>query len=199
MRLTISGEYPANWQAIAHDVRSAAGHRCVRCRHPFDAVGTPLSCDRVCDPKRGRTEYPLYARVPEASVGDGPHAWNVPGLNFGVHHFDGDKSNCRWWNLMPLCNSCHLSIQARVIPERQWLFDHSDWMKPYVGGFYAFWFAGRDEPRERVVALQRFFLAVGQPWLHPDQADAVRRYIAGTDGQPTGRFFGFLGEPELTP
>lgn len=180
MRLTISGEYPANWREISDATIAAADHRCVRCRHPFDPkTRQPLPCDEQCDARRGRMLVGFWV----GPMGTTPpaHDWERAGLNYGVHHFDGDKGNCRWWNLMALCNSCHLTIQARVVPERQWLFEHSEWMRPYVGGFYAYWFADRDEPRERVEALPRFFLAIGQPWLYPDLADAVRRYIAEDD------------------
>ena len=54
-----------------------------------------------------------------------------------VHHFDGDKENNKWWNLLALCQRCHLSFQARVNPEVPWMFEHSEWLKPYVAGFYA--------------------------------------------------------------
>ena len=54
-----------------------------------------------------------------------------------VHHLDLNKSNCQWWNLAPLCQRCHLSIQARVVMERYWMFEHSDWFKPYAAGYYA--------------------------------------------------------------
>ena len=30
-----------------------------------------------------------------------------------VHHFDGDKRNCEWWNLLALCQRCHLKVQAK--------------------------------------------------------------------------------------
>ena len=55
-----------------------------------------------------------------------------------VHHWDADKTNCQWWNLMALCQRCHLSIQARVKPHQPFMFEHSDWCKPYAAGFYAF-------------------------------------------------------------
>jgi len=54
-----------------------------------------------------------------------------------VHHFDGDKSNCSWWNLMALCQRCHLNIQARVDPNQPFFLSHSEWAQPYVAGFYA--------------------------------------------------------------
>lgn len=54
-----------------------------------------------------------------------------------VHHLDLDKSNCEWWNLAALCQKCHLTIQGKVILERTWMLEHSEWFKPYVAGFYA--------------------------------------------------------------
>jgi len=53
-----------------------------------------------------------------------------------VHHFDGNKSNCERWNLMPLCQRCHLSVQARVNPQVPLLFTPSTWAMPYIAGFY---------------------------------------------------------------
>lgn len=54
-----------------------------------------------------------------------------------VHHFDGDKSNCDRWNLMPLCQRCHLSVQGRVDPKNRLLTDVvSVWAMPYVAGCY---------------------------------------------------------------
>ncbi len=60
-----------------------------------------------------------------------------------VHHFDGNKSNCEKWNLMPLCQRCHLSVQSRVDPENPLLFVPSLWAFPYIAGFYE---AGRGVP-----------------------------------------------------
>ena len=54
-----------------------------------------------------------------------------------VHHLDGDKANCQWYNLAALCQRCHLHIQAKVVMQRVWAFDHSPWFVPYVAGYYA--------------------------------------------------------------
>lgn len=54
-----------------------------------------------------------------------------------VHHFVGDKSLCERWNLMALCQRCHLSVQARVDPRRPIIFDPSVWSMPYIAGVYA--------------------------------------------------------------
>ena len=62
-----------------------------------------------------------------------------------VHHLDGDKSNCRWWNLAALCQRCHLHIQAKVKMDRVWIFEHSTWFKPYVAGYYAFQYGLPDD------------------------------------------------------
>lgn len=82
-----------------------------------------------------------------------------------VHHLDGNKSNGAWWNLLPLCQRCHLSVQARVIPERPWLFAHSRWSQPYVCGFYAHYYAGQIITRADADADPDRWLHVGQPWL----------------------------------
>lgn len=65
------------------------------------------------------------------------------GYTLTVHHFDGDKSNCERWNLMALCQRCHLSVQSRVNPENALLFDPAPWSMPYIAGFYT---AGRGVP-----------------------------------------------------
>ena len=54
-----------------------------------------------------------------------------------VHHLDLNPANCEWWNLVALCQRCHLTIQSKVVMERQWMFEHSSWFKPYVAGYYA--------------------------------------------------------------
>lgn len=81
-----------------------------------------------------------------------------------VHHLDGDKANDAWWNLLALCQVCHLQVQARVIPERPWMFEHTDWFKPYVAGFYA-WQHGLHLSRSEVESTLDQWLLLGQPWL----------------------------------
>lgn len=54
-----------------------------------------------------------------------------------VHHLDGDKANCAWWNIPALCQRCHLTIQARVVLKQVWPLEHSSWFKPYAAGWYA--------------------------------------------------------------
>ena len=78
-----------------------------------------------------------------------------------VHHLDGNKSNCAWWNIVPLCQRCHLSIQARVVMQRAWLLPHSEWFKPYVAGYYAH-VHGLSEERDQVLANVDLLIARGQ-------------------------------------
>lgn len=80
------------------------------------------------------------------------------GHTLTVHHFNGDKGNCAWWNLLPLCQRCHLSIQGRVNPEQPYMFDHSDWLKPYVAGFYAWKYLGLELKRYQVEIYLDTFL-----------------------------------------
>lgn len=65
-----------------------------------------------------------------------------------THHFDGDKSNDAWWNLMALCQRCHLKVQGKVDPRIPFFLEHSEWAKPYMAGFYAKKYEGKDIPRE---------------------------------------------------
>lgn len=68
-----------------------------------------------------------------------------------VHHLDMVKSNNAWYNAIPLCQRCHLRIQAKVVMERVWFLHHSDWFKPYVAGYTAHRL-GLDDERESVMA-----------------------------------------------
>ncbi len=82
---------------------------------------------------------------------------SVPGRILTTHHFDGDKSNDAWWNLLPLCQVCHLQVQGKVDPNIPWFLEHSDWLKPYVAAFYAWKYEGKqitmDEAKKRLNEL----------------------------------------------
>lgn len=71
-----------------------------------------------------------------------------------VHHFTNNKMEPfeNWWAFMALCQRCHLSVQARVDPEIPYMFEHSNWIKPYVAGFYARKYLGEILTREQVAA-----------------------------------------------
>lgn len=80
------------------------------------------------------------------------HAHDIPaGYMLTVHHLDLNKSNCAWWNLAALCQRCHLTIQGKVIMEQPYMFEHSEWFKPYVAGYYADK-AGLPSDKEFVIA-----------------------------------------------
>jgi hypothetical protein len=84
---------------------------------------------------------------------------SVPGKILTTHHFDGDKSNDVWWNLLALCQVCHLQIQGKVDPEQPYFFEHSEWLKPYVAGFYAKKYEGKNLTREQVESRMADLLA----------------------------------------
>lgn len=93
------------------------------------------------------------------------------GYTLTVHHLDGDKANCRWWNLTALCQRCHLHIQAKVVMERVWMFEHSGWFEPYVAGYYAFQFGLLDD-RETVEQNTDALIALGQGRLTVEEVQA---------------------------
>lgn len=165
--------YPREWHAtIKHQVREQAGNRCVRCRHPYDASkhgdGKYSRCDEACvhpGPYRyrfegqGEWESEWHAPLAGTLVAEGydvQAAWRI----LTVHHLDGDKLNCRWWNLAALCQRCHLSIQGRVKMRRPYFLPHSDWFRPYAAGFYAFAFLGEDLSRDQVTERMSGLLAL---------------------------------------
>ncbi len=187
-------------------VRLEAGHRCVRCGHPYmpkgDArmLGVEPSphqwspCDRRCTHESGPFRVPTW-REPERTFADwlelagvlmfegawddepydedgpprtGDESWGhlvstqrveAEWRILTVHHLDGDKANLRWWNLASLCQRCHLTIQAKVVLERVYPHEHSDWFKPYAAGYYAWVYEGREVTREEAEARMDELLA----------------------------------------
>lgn len=158
--------YPFVWHkgkpSVKDLVRELAGHRCVRCQHPFVCGETPgewSPCDKCCV----HSGEIRYARNRELNGWYGP--LDTPfaaGSLFGhwkevearwrvltVHHLTGDKADLRWWNLAALCQRCHLEIQGRVRMEQIYPYEHSEWFKPYAAGYYAAAYLGEDLTREQ--------------------------------------------------
>lgn len=176
MKLSIKGEYPADWKEIASRVKAEAGNRCIRCGHPdgdklernFDIKIHGEEGDLTDAQLRAIGEPTRIKRLVSCDKGC-RHEQDGKLRQLTVHHLDGDKSNCRWWNLLALCQKCHLSVQARVVPERPFLWEHSEWFKPYAAGFYAYWHDGLELDREDC-DIERY-LRLGQPWLYPVEAE----------------------------
>jgi len=163
--------YPIPWERgeprIPDLVRELAGHRCVRCQHPFVCGETPgewsgcaLSCKhagpiRVGHDDIGWTEFDNWSKAREFQItlamtkglGRIEARWRV----LTVHHLTGDKLDCRWWNLPALCQRCHLEIQGRVRMEQVFPHEHSDWFKPFAAGYYAMAYLGEDLTREQTM------------------------------------------------
>jgi hypothetical protein len=98
-------------------------------------------------PRPSTGEYPAnWIEIAQQTKNDagnkcvrcGHHHDVEAGYMLTVHHIDLNKSNCNWWNLAALCQRCHLQIQHKVVIERTFMFEHSEWFKPYAAGYYAF-------------------------------------------------------------
>ena len=96
------------------------------------------------------------------------------GYMLTVHHIDLNKSNCEWWNLAALCQRCHLRIQGKVIIERPFMFEHSEWFKPYVAGYYAF-SNGLPHDKAYVLANMDRLLDFGRPFSTLFELDLERQ------------------------
>lgn len=164
MRLAFRNEYAVDWSELAAAVKAAAGNRCVRCGHPNGDRVMRGPAEPVLE---GRGVMYRYTNLLQECTEHCTHATDGKLRVLTVHHLDGDKANSRWWNLLALCQVCHLQIQARVIPERPYLFEHTAWFKPYVAGFYAWYHGGREISRAEAEAELDRWLALGQPWLYP--------------------------------
>jgi len=136
--------YPIEWHTtVKHAVREAAGNRCVRCGHPYaKGDGEWSACDELC--------------THAGPIVDGKARWRI----LTVHHLDGDKTNLRWWNLVALCQRCHLQIQGKVDMARVWPWEHSEWFRPYVAGYYAWTYLHEDLSRDETLARLDELLAL---------------------------------------
>jgi hypothetical protein len=169
--------YPEAWhETLKHEVRAQAEHRCIRCLHPYvKGAGRWSPCDDRCL-HRGPLRYRAGDgwEWDEVNGPDCEEDWigvAGEGITVGcdveaeyriltVHHLDGNKGNCRWWNLVALCQRCHLTVQGKVKMERRWLHEHSEWFKPYVAGYYAHVYLGEDVTREQAEARLDELLAL---------------------------------------
>lgn len=166
--LPITGEYPANWKEISDATCAAAGHRCIRCGHPYrkgeHGKGEWTPCGQFCNHAGpfglvtdGVVSLIHYdVRFAKKECRTVYAQWRI----LTVHHFDGNKANCEWWNLLPLCQRCHLQIQTRVNPQQPYMFEHSDWLKPYVAGFYAWKYKGLGLTRSQIEFRLEQYLAL---------------------------------------
>lgn len=174
-----SGDHPENWDEIALEVKDTAGWRCVRCKHPMgrwlqgidDLYKTAQALIDKLEPANPRHTLrfmPEGAFLIATWLPCDDQCTHLPDGKqrvLTVHHLDGNKDNCRWWNLPALCQSCHLKIQAQVIMSQTYQLPHTDWFKPYVAGFYASTLLGEDLTREEVMGRLDELLAIGQPHL----------------------------------
>lgn len=160
-------------------VRARAGHRCVRCGHPYrkgeHGNGEWSPCDRRCS-HRGpaRLSYVAdddslvvnheHVLATEAGVvvgyGKGVDAhWRI----LTVHHLTGDKADLRWWNLAALCQRCHLTIQGRVQMARVYPWEHSPWFRLFAAAHYAVKYGANADPsREWTMKHVDELLALGR-------------------------------------
>lgn len=155
-RIETSGDYPPDWTEIADRVKDEAGRRCVRCKHPagdrmvsvatlgtigsFDTILAP--CDDECTHRRDGKLRVLT-----------------------VHHMNGRKDDSRWWNLLALCQCCHLVIQGKVNPAQAYLHPHTGWFRIYAAGYYASAVLGLELSRAETELRIDELLHAGQPWL----------------------------------
>lgn len=151
--------YPDYWDDLAEKTKFLANWRCVRCGHPHESPKERIPCDARCDLTR-HIEIATVAIMlkdddcPDVNVYRRPNGlwYNQRQRVLTVHHLDGDKSNSAWWNLVALCQVCHLQIQGKVKMNQIYMMEHSEWFREYVAGYYAYKYQDRYLTREEVLA-----------------------------------------------
>jgi len=169
-----------NAGAIKRMIRDRHGNRCLRCKHPY-TVGKKYRIEIVY--VDGEQQQILWSpcdtsctHTGEVSIEGEAHVMTTPEdiahwIENGylveaayriltVHHLNEDKADCRWWNLVSLCQRCHLRVQRKVLMERVWPWEHSDWFKPFVAGYYAWTYLREDLSPEEVVPRMDDLLAL---------------------------------------
>lgn len=154
------GDGPLLEPPIKDLIREQAGHRCLRCGHPYHKGGGKWSpCDEHCT-HGGPTRSIRVPGVTDERIARGFALIEAEWRILTVHHLDEDKANCRWWNLAALCQRCHLRMQRAVVMGRPYHYEHSEWFKPYAAGFYAWKYLGEDLAREEAMARLDELLAL---------------------------------------
>lgn len=175
-----TNDYNPDGKERRSEARQAAGNRCLRCGHPYECgshgKGEWSHCDNGCT---HAGELRITKANGEQSLINASHTVKFmlsPSYRPGryiiriearwriltVHHMDGDKSNDAWWNTLALCQRCHLEIQGKLDPEMPFFLPHSEWIKPYIAGFYAKKYENRNitrqEAEERMTELLAYEL-----------------------------------------
>lgn len=152
---------------IKHLVRFGADDRCERCHHPYRRGAQLFSEWSACDVRcthlgEVRTPHtaPYETWLPAGQLVEDGYEIEARWRILTVHHLDGDKANCRWWNLVALCQRCHLEIQGRVKMAQLYPFEHSAWFKPYAAGYYASVYLGEELTRAEAVRRMDELLAL---------------------------------------
>lgn len=149
-------------------IRELNGHRCERCGHPYKKGNPAISaggqwspCDAECTHGGpGRTIEVLAKSPPIYRPSDDIPIIEAQWRILTVHHLNGIKWDCRWWNLAALCQRCHLTVQGRVVMERVWVWEHTEWFKPHAAGWYAFDYLGEELTREETMERMEELLAL---------------------------------------
>lgn len=173
--------YPHAWhdlgdgRGVKHLVREQAGHRCIRCGHPYaPGAGEWSPCDERCT-HAGPYRYEWNGIWEDAGadeqVNTAGQVKRLVGLRavearwriLTVHHLrlgEDAKRDLRWFNLAALCQRCHLTIQGKVLMERVWPWPHSEWFRPYAAAWYAWAYLGEELTREETLARLDELLAL---------------------------------------
>jgi hypothetical protein len=108
--------YPANWEAISLEIRSASSWTCQSCGKPCRKPGeTPEQfCDRLYQNEiHDQWINQLYEEVTDDETGEVMETIKIGRFTLTVAHVNHDPANCDRENLIAECAPCHLKRDAQ--------------------------------------------------------------------------------------
>lgn len=120
--------YPANWEAIALEIKTAANWTCTQCGRPCRRPGESVAkfVDRLAGSIHVGYLDELYEEVCDEETGGYATAEKPQRFTLTVAHLDHIPENCDRSNLRALCAPCHcrydlaaMATKRRLKLERQ--------------------------------------------------------------------------------
>lgn len=114
--------YPANWEAIALAVKSAANWTCEECGRPCRRPGIEWM-DFAMELLRGGGPDGWYAQTFDEVSDDETGEWGIverpQRFTLTVAHLNHQPEDCRPENLKALCSVCHCRYDLKAMPTKR--------------------------------------------------------------------------------
>lgn len=133
--------YPANWEAIALEIKNAAGWKCQECGRPCRKPGEDWSdfCQSLLAGGGPEDEWYLQTGEEYHNELTGEWGWiEKPGrFTLTVAHLNHQPEDCRPENLRALCAPCHCRYDLAAMATKRRLKQEREGQLTLFGGGHA--------------------------------------------------------------